>query len=518
MLIKSNQRKTQWLVSIFLCLLWWIIPRYIPALALFVLVAGGAWWLWLLICRDAHNKNLFCLIGTAYSIRLFAAFGLFLISYLELPIISSQYHTLAGFWRFAPDAALTHNYAISFLSEGQAGSEFQRLIATGGQDHVFWVLMISGIYKLFGPQPLHAIVTNVWFSTLQVLLAVWIMRRFAEEKQAMRAGWLVALWPSAIMWSTQILKDSLCVALIMLVLATNVMLWRIDRRGSSFLLQASRWLVLIFSLTLLTKFRSYMGTLFLVTAFIVYGTSFILALIRKFYPLLQRSMAMLIAVVASILLANVIQLPKQAAVPRIPKQIAAPQIISSGKQALATMKKGLSLSGAVKTREGFIRESGRSQLTRRFTPSSIADLIRLLPYVFTTAWLAPFPRQWFDIQGTSGVFRVFGGIEMLLFYLLIPFLLCGVWRFIRYYQKNSLFLLVFIILASAAFGLVMPNVGTLFRLRLQFLIPWLMIGSLGFDMRVVKRISKRKCFRFLILMNTAVKKQIKKIFPNRRIK
>ena len=73
--------------------------------------------------------------------------------------------------------------------------------------------------------------------------------------------------------------------------------------------------------------------------------------------------------------------------------------------------------------------------------------------------------------------RSLAGIESLLVYFLVPFLIAGIWLVIR--QRRPECLLVFLFAASLAvsMSLVVANLGTLFRLRLQFLLPLLLIGA-----------------------------------------
>jgi hypothetical protein len=80
--------------------------------------------------------------------------------------------------------------------------------------------------------------------------------------------------------------------------------------------------------------------------------------------------------------------------------------------------------------------------------------------------------------------RTLAGLEMLLVYLLIPWLLRGLREVLRARQPAGLMLLAFIGLTAVPISLVVANVGTLFRLRLLFLLPLLIIAAAGFPLGV----------------------------------
>ena len=122
--------------------------------------------------------------------------------------------------------------------------------------------------------------------------------------------------------------------------------------------------------------------------------------------------------------------------------------------------------------------------------SSPGRLLTYLPRAMVIGFLAPFPWQWFDTKGSTGIMRAFAGIEMVLLYLFLPGIVLGVWRLVKQHRPEGLFVLAFIVLTAVALSLVVANLGTLFRLRLVFLLPLLVVAAMGEPLQVYRRIGQ----------------------------
>jgi len=73
---------------------------------------------------------------------------------------------------------------------------------------------------------------------------------------------------------------------------------------------------------------------------------------------------------------------------------------------------------------------------------------------------------------------------MVLLYLLIPGFLGGVWSILKQHRPEGFFLLIFILFMAIPISVVVANLGTLFRLRLLFLLPMLIIAAAGDPLRL----------------------------------
>jgi len=159
-------------------------------------------------------------------------------------------------------------------------------------------------------------------------------------------------------------------------------------------------------------------------------------------------------------------------------------------QVLATVQETTaeSLGGR---REGFVRSGGYSLMDAWARISTPQKLIAYLPRALTIGLLAPFPWQWFDTKGSTGLMRTFAGAEMVLFYLLIPWLLAGTWKLVKRRRADGYFLLAFIVGLMVPVSLVVANLGTLFRLRLLFLLPLLVVAAQADPVAFYRRVCRR---------------------------
>lgn len=109
---------------------------------------------------------------------------------------------------------------------------------------------------------------------------------------------------------------------------------------------------------------------------------------------------------------------------------------------------------------------------------SNADIVRYLPRAIEIGFFAPFPNMWWTAGkqvGTSG--RILAGVEMLVTYLLECLALIGVW--IKR-KVLAVWLLSFLILIGIiALGLIVVNIGSLYRLRYPFWILLVVLAAGG---------------------------------------
>jgi hypothetical protein len=139
-------------------------------------------------------------------------------------------------------------------------------------------------------------------------------------------------------------------------------------------------------------------------------------------------------------------------------------------------------------RQGFVSARGYSLMDSWAQIKRLPQLLSYLHRALLIGLLAPFPSQWFDTKGSTGVMRTLAGIEMLCLYVLLPGILLASWNTVRRGDPAGLFLLTFIVLLACVLSLVVANLGTLFRLRLQFLLPLVMLAPIGHPMTAYRRL------------------------------
>jgi hypothetical protein len=105
------------------------------------------------------------------------------------------------------------------------------------------------------------------------------------------------------------------------------------------------------------------------------------------------------------------------------------------------------------------------------------DIAAYAPRALANAYFAPFPWQWLSTSGQTGVFRAMASIEVVLIVILVPAMLRGLWPRIRRFRADEWTVIVFVAAVAIGYGTLMANGGTLFRSRLQFLFPTLVLAA-----------------------------------------
>jgi tetratricopeptide (TPR) repeat protein len=130
-------------------------------------------------------------------------------------------------------------------------------------------------------------------------------------------------------------------------------------------------------------------------------------------------------------------------------------------------------------RQGFVGSGGYSLVDPMVRLATLPELVRYIPRGMTVGLLAPFPKDWLRGGGSTGVMRQLAGLEMFVLYLLLPAIVGGLLALARSRRIEGWFVLALLALAAVSISLVVANLGTLFRLRLQFVLPLLVLAAGG---------------------------------------
>jgi hypothetical protein len=385
------------------------------------------------------------------------------------------------------------------LSETLRGGEIRYWV---GADRPFHVKLYSVCFALFGPWLGYNVVGAEPLNALCYLASLTLVFGLGREVFDRRAGLLaagaVALWPSFLLHTTQFLKDPLFVVG-MLALSLIIVRWLTrDYSWQRALMTGAAGGLIATALWLL---RSDMGEM--LVASVLLGAVMLVA--RTSFSRNRRAtnlggVALLVAVTVSVplVIPNALELGRSPSVARARARQEALGQATAGEATDATPQeesrtsvwsKAVARVAAVRRRFIEMYPDSGSNIDGGVQLNDTADLLRHLPRAAAVGFFAPFPNMWLapgKQVGSAG--RLLSGAESLAMYAVEGLALLGLWRGRR--RLSSWFLLSVAATGMTALGLVVVNVGTLYRLRYAFLI-LLIILAAGGAVHVVERLPRR---------------------------
>ena len=287
------------------------------------------------------------------------------------------------------------------------------------------------------------------------------------------AAVVIAVWPSFLLHTTQLLRDPL------LIVSVLVLVWSIVqslRRELSW----RRGLVLGFaSAAAIVSIRIVRLPMWYVIVAAVAGAAVALvvrAVRSKHFPKGATAFALLIIVAVAITpkfqpffhnqqesgTARVVQHEEVQKLP-LDEQIAMHR---------EAFKWELDVGGEARPAE----DGSRIDANVRF--SSAGDILRQVPRAIMVGFFAPFPNMWLRAGKQVGYTgRVISGFETLLTYMIESIALIGLWSARR--NLSAWFLVIVIALGALALGLVVNNMGAMYRLRYPFWVLMVILGAGG---------------------------------------
>jgi len=485
------------------------------ALTVTGIIAGGGV-LCLLLARWVRGSRcLAVLVLASYGVSVALTLGLYLVSAYRLPVLATV-QFVPGFWRLAYDAPLYHVNGARIAEALRSGAELPQ-VKFGAVpylvDNYEFFYFVGAVYWVFGTHPLYVPLLNSMFWATIAVLSYSLARRLGGEEAGRIAAVLVGFWPSHFIWSSQILKDTLMIFLSVLALSLLIEV-----------LEGRRWVALAAAMALvptvffLGRVRYYVAALLIVAAVGSLWLTLALRvrelrwrrLLRAFgltallwvpflaarfadtgwLPLLMAGStdpSRVFSQADSYLrapkaegqagesTANELRAPesKEAEAPR-PNVL---ELLGRGSMNLA--RETYNFGNVDDRRNAFAsaRVGGASRFATDVRFRDVRDRVAFLPTGLGYALYAPFPWHWFSATGDTGEFKAFSAVEALLMMALTPSLFLGVVRAVRSKRMDAWTILIFGALTMAALALTVGNLGTLFRLRLQALIPLFVVAA-----------------------------------------
>jgi len=482
----------------------------------------------------------------SYGLRVVLAIGLYAVSYWRLPILAHlqlPQQTPAfferGFWLFSPDAFFFHYGGFWFADALKTG---RQVIDPGFPIDYF--LIVAGLYRLLGPHPLYPILLNGLVATAMSLLVYRIGCRLMSLRGARWATIFVSFWPSAILWSSQLLKDALCWFLLCLSVLLFLRLFAATQEAAPTPRRTNRWVTWAgwaVVLVILTRLRAYLGMALMMVAGVTV-LAYLWSLRRRPRSIRWATcLGILMVLGVSVKIASFLDLrqwvyassssrPAVSTPSPLSELTPAPTPVTKNPTALSALSARTPAAASTPTasepsptpiswlsrieqtselvlkvspqsltfrRQGFATtgDGGHSAIDSTVRFSHYGDVLAYLPRALAIGFLAPFPWQWLDTQGSAGVMRALASIEMLALYLLYPAFLIGAGWLLRSRWTDGVFILSLIVVLLLGMTLVVNNLGILFRIRLPAIFMVLLVAGEGVQqgyVPLVQRFLKRR--------------------------
>src|SRR5258706_13813096 len=287
------------------------------------------------------------------------------------------------------------------------------------------------------------------------------------------AAAVAALWPSFLLHTTQLLRDPLLItAFLILTLSLTLCLKRDYRWSRGIVIGiAGVGAIVVVGLERMPMWTMLWAVIFLAVLFLI------VRLVRQ-RRFLAGNVLFAIMMIAALLITprfqnafhnqQVVRRPR-AIVPEEVQKLPVEEQISARRQGFALR---LDNSG-----EPVPSEAG-SDIDRGVHYNSRADIIRHIPRAIAVGFFSPFPNMWIGTgKQVGGSGRMLSGFETLVSYMIECLALFGLWRARK--DLSAWFVFLVITLGAVALGLVVANIGALYRLRYPFWALLIIFGAAG---------------------------------------
>ncbi len=307
-------------------------------------------------------------------------------------------------------------------------------------------------------------------------------------KTGLMAATIVGLWPSFLLHTTQLLRDPLLISAVLAVVWSVVMCLKQKLSWRWGMLLGIGTGVAILTIRIV---RLPLWSLLC----IIIGVGMLLIVVQA---IREKRVAAGTIVFAILIIAAVV------ITPRFQSSFRNQQETRINRFVIPEEAQKLTLDDQIKYRRwGFqfkLDEEGKSlpaddgsRIDSDIQFTGLGEIIRHVPRAIAIGFFAPFPNMWLRVGkqvGYSG--RVVAGIEMLMTYMIEFFALFGLWSARK--SLSAWFLVIVIGLGATALGLVVNNVGAMYRLRYPFWVLLVIFGAGGISF-LFRRFQNRESHR-----------------------
>jgi hypothetical protein len=309
---------------------------------------------------------------------------------------------------------------------------------------------------------------------LAILVLVFKLGEAVFDRQAaLLAAVIVAIWPSFLLHTTQLLRDPLLISSVLVVMWSITQCLRNDPAWHRGVLLGIAGTMAIVCIRIV---RLPMWDLLCV----IIVVALVLLLVRSIY---RRHVAIGTVCFAVLVIAAVV------ITPRFQSSFRNQQNVKTKPTLIPEEVAKLPIEGQILARrQGFqirfdddgniIPADDGSKIDRDVGFNSLGDIVRHIPRGAVVGFFAPFPNMWFTSgQQVGYAGRLVSAFETLLTYAIECLALFGLWS--RRKQPAAWLLFFVVVAGSTALGLVVTNIGALYRLRYPFWIPLVILGAGG---------------------------------------
>jgi hypothetical protein len=274
---------------------------------------------------------------------------------------------------------------------------------------------------------------------------------FNNQRVARNSAIAVALFPSFIIWSSQLLKDGL---IVFLLVFTITMVLHLQKKFSYLTV-----VLLVLSLFGIVSLRFY---IFYMIAVAVAG-SFIIGLSTSFESIVRRVIAVIVIGLALTYLGVI-------------------------RSATTNFQQYGSLERVQISRQDLAR-SAKSGFGEDLDVSTTEGAISAIPIGLLYLMFAPFPWQ---IQDYKTAFLL---PEMIVWWSLIPIMMMGLWYTVKNRFRPAIPILIFTLMLTLAYSIFQGNVGMTYRQRTQIQVFLFIFISVGWTLMLERRENKKMQMR-----------------------
>jgi len=309
---------------------------------------------------------------------------------------------------------------------------------------------------------------------LAILVLVFKLGKLVfDYRTGLIAAAIVALWPSLLLHTTQLLRDPLLITAVLILMLSLTLCLKSDLAWSRAILVGGAGAAAI---VLIRIVRLPMWNL--LWPMVVLAMLFLIIRVVG-----QRRCAAGTLVCAIILIAAMLITPRFQSAFHNQQIVNRPRIIVPEEvqklpveEQIETRRHAFSLQNDPSGEA--VPSAAGSDIDQGVQFKSTTDIIRHVPRAMVVGFFAPFPNMWFSggkQVGASG--RLLSGFETLLSYMIECLALFGLWR----ERKNlsAWFIFLVVTLGALGLGLVVANVGALYRLRYPFWALLIVCGASG---------------------------------------